>query len=48
MEKNELMGMRRTLCERSERATEKLENGSGRKFKILWIWARVGEMYTSR
>ena len=30
--------VRQTLCERSERATEKPENGSGRKFKILWIW----------
>ena len=33
-----VMGVRQTLCERSEWATEKPENGSGRKFKILWIW----------
>ena len=32
------MGVRQTHCERSERATENPENGSGRKFYILWIW----------
>ena len=32
------MGTRQTYCEQSERATEKPENGSGRKFYILWIW----------
>ena len=37
--------MRQTHCERSERATEKPENGSGRKFKIMWIWedGRLGD-----
>ena len=35
------MGVRQTHCERSERATENPENGSGRKFYILWIWAKL-------
>ena len=35
------MGVRQTLCERSKRATEKPENGSGRKFYILWIWDNI-------
>ena len=33
------MEVRQSHCERSERATENPENGSGRKFYILWIWA---------
>ena len=45
--KFELTGLGETLCKRSERATEKPENGSGRKFYILWIRASNNSLFNT-